>query len=333
MKPSTAFDDYQSFVNADPEHVKEARRRRNVFCNAFMTLKEVRETIPSGSLARGTQRDPIHDVDLIVVFDDGEHPDWDDGAGSAEAALLHTRELVTALLGATVGTFAKEVRRVDLRNHVVKCFLDDPDDPDAFAVEVMPALRRRPTLRVPERVDDRWATVDPEFLIRQVAARHAEWRYFAPMVRVVKAWKDVVGLDMKSLVAEVLALNCLPRPAPGVALTRSEALKRFFTAAGPSVMGGVSDPSGWCGEIQPDLDRHKAYGVLREAADMAARAVEAEQRGDNDTAVCTWRAIFGSEFPTPLGGCPGGGSAAGGAGALLTAPTLIRRPIKEAPQG
>lgn len=115
-------------MNADPESVREARQRRNIFCDAFGELPEVSETIPSGSLARGTQRDPIHDVDLIMVFHASEHPDWDNGSGSAEAALEHARGLITQQLGVSDGSFARKVRRAHLRNHVVKCFLDDPDD-------------------------------------------------------------------------------------------------------------------------------------------------------------------------------------------------------------
>jgi predicted nucleotidyltransferase len=217
MKPDTAFDTHQGVVNAAPESVQEARRRRNFFCDAFGKQADVAETIPSGSLARGTQRDPIHDVDLIIVFRPEDHPDWDTGSRSAEAALEHIRGQVTNLLGVTAGSFAQEVRRAHLRTHVVKCFLDDPDDPDAFAVEVMPALRRLDgTLRIPERGNDMgWVTADPEFLISQVAARHREWRSFAPMVRAIKKWKDVTNLGMKSLTAEVLALKCLPAPQSG----------------------------------------------------------------------------------------------------------------------
>jgi hypothetical protein len=189
MRPDTAFDTHQSVVNAAPESVCEARRRRNFFCDAFGKQLDVTETIPSGSLARGTQRDPIHDVDLIIVFRQEDHPDWDTGNGSAEDALEYLRGQVTDLLGVTAGTFAQEVRRAHLRNHVVKCFLDDPDDPDAFAVEVMPALRRAEGgLRIPERNNDMgWVTADPEFLLSEVAARHSEWRFFAPWSGVLRS--------------------------------------------------------------------------------------------------------------------------------------------------
>jgi hypothetical protein len=336
VKPDTAFDTHQVIVNADPDSVREARQRRNIFCDAFGELPEVSQTIPSGSLARGTQRDPIHDVDLIMVFYADEHPDWDNGSGSAQEALEHTRRLVTGLLGASDGTFARKVRRADLRNHVVKCFLDDPGDPLAFTVEVMPALRDREggPLRVPERRADRWVTADPEYLIAAVASRHEEWRYFAPMIRTIKKWKDATGLHMKSLTAEVLALNCLPRPEAGAELTRAAALARFFTGAASAVMSGVEDPAGWCGEIQPDLDRYATRSALLEAGDVAARTLDAEQSGDYDTAVCLWRSVFGSDFPDPPGGCAGSrtGSAQVGA-AAIAAPALLRRPVRDAPQG
>ena len=107
---------------------------------------------------------------------------------------------------------------------------------------------------------------------------------------------------------------------------------------GAFVMSGVYDPAGWCGEIQPALDRAAARAALLEAADVAARAVDAGQRGDNDTAVCLWRSVFGPDFPEPPGGCPASGTAPSAAGlasgaAAIAAPALIRRPVKDAPQG
>lgn len=194
-------------------------------------------------------------------------------------------------------------------------------------------------LRIPERDNEAgWVTADPEFLLSKVAARHSEWRFFAPMVRVIKKWKDVANLDMKSLTAEVLALNCMPAPRPGQVLSRPAALQRFFTAAASAVMEGVTDPAGWCGEIQPGLDREAARAALLEAADVTARAVAAEERGDQDAAVCLWRSVFGPEFPEPPGGCPAAGTAASaaflaGSAAAVAAPALIRRPVKDAPQG
>ncbi len=164
---SGAFKEFQGVVNADAERVREARRRRDLFKGAFLAESDVAEVVASGSLARGTQKDPIHDVDAIVIFDGDKHPGWGIPGGSASEALDYTRDQVNKLLGATNGTYAQVVRLARWRNHAVKCFLDDPDDPDAFTVDAMPALRREGSLLIPEAIGRKWVRCDPESLHRR----------------------------------------------------------------------------------------------------------------------------------------------------------------------
>jgi hypothetical protein len=329
MDITGAFDQLQQEVNAPLDTVKEARRRRNMFCDAFRGDDDVVECVHSGSLARGSMKDPIKDVDEIIVFDRDAHPDWGLPGDSAEAALDHVRHLVNERLGATNGTMAKEVRLASPRNHSVKCFLDDPEDPDAFTVDVTPALREEDgTLLIPEKASKDWITTDPQDLIARVKARHANWNWFVPLVRVIKRWGADQQTDMKSLLLEVLALHNLPEEE-----TRQRALARFFTAAATAVRGPVEDPAGHCGEIQPDLDREKAAGHFEAASEAAWRAVEAEDEGDTDRAACLWRAVSGPIFPEPSGGCANtsrAGLATAAAAATVTRP---RRPVRDAPQG
>jgi hypothetical protein len=328
MDISQAFDDLQKAVNASPDAVKEARRRRDLFRDAFASDADVTETVPSGSLARGSQKDPIHDVDVIVIFDPAEHPDWGEPGASAGDALDHVQSRVHVLLGVSDGTFAKEVRLAQTRNHSVKCWLDDPEDENAFTVDVTPALRQEgETLLIPEKESSDWVSTAPELLIRLVGARHSSWNRFVPLVRDLKRWGADQQTEMKSLLLEVLALHHLPEGE------RPEALARFFTAAAVAVLQPVEDPAGLCGEIQPDLDRAAAAQHFTKAAESAWRAVEAEGRGDTDHAACLWRTVFGDIFPEPPGGCGNGaGAAAGAAAAVITIPRP-RRPVREAPQG
>ena len=286
MHTDDAFDIFQGKVDADAYHVLKARHRRNIFGDALKTLEDVTEALPSGSLARGTQLDPIHDVDLIAVFDKTAHPDWGEEGDSAGEALSYTQERVRALLGDWSSLTRHVVGQTLLRNHVVKCFLEprflaeDKGFSGWFAVEVMPALRDQQdgVLLIPERKNDRWQKADPEWLIAEVRRRQQRWDYFVRMIRVIKFWSVHVDAGIKSLAAEVLALRCLP-DLPTNELSRSVALLRFFTAAAPAVMLPIRDPAGYCGEIQPDLDRAKVSGLLREAADIAADAVAWEQTG------------------------------------------------------
>jgi hypothetical protein len=217
------------------------------------------------------------------------------------------------LLGADAGQ-AEAVRLTRLQNHAVKCFLDDPNDPDAFTVDVTPALvRPEGGFWIPQRNDSMWVATNPQVLEDDVAARHAAWRQFAKLVRVLKRWNADHGVVMKSLVVEVLALPHLP------VANRPEALARFFTAASTAVWAPIVDPAGLCGEIQPDLDRTAAHAALSAAADRAWQAVNDDARGEERAAMCGWREVFGHIYPEPEGGC----GASKSKGAAFGAPALV----------
>ena len=323
MSVESGFDEMQVEVNAPKDAMEEARRRRNVFVTSLPKAEDVAEAWPSGSLARGTQKDPIHDVDVVAVFDAEAHPGWGDPGDSAANALEHTRGLVNELLGSD-GTEGVEVRLTRLNNHAVKCFLDDPDAEKPFTVDVTPALRRSEGgIRIPEQFNKQWIASDPKDLMARVAKRHADWNQFAKLVRVLKRWGADNGRVMKPLVLEVLALHHLH------AVARPEALARFFTTAAGAVWSPVSDPAGLCGEIQSDLDRQQAHDLFDAAADTAWRAVDAAGRGHTDKAMCLWRKLFGDIYPEAPGGCDGAGQSG------IAAVPLVRpkRPIVDAPQG
>ena len=139
------------------------------------------------------------------------------------------------------------------------------------------------------------------------------------MVRVLKKWRLGVEVEgkIKSLVMEVLALECMPRDG-----SRPEALKAFFTAAAVRVNEPIVDPAGHCGVVQDDLDVCGLRLALEDAAELAATACAAAANGDTDGALRAWRELFGEDFPAPLA------KKATGAPAFITP-----RPVKDAPQG
>jgi hypothetical protein len=324
MTLDEAFDEFQHAVNAAEEHVALARERRDTFMDGLTGEDDIAEVIASGALARRTQLDPIHDVDTIVVYRQEDHPDWGQPGESAEVALDHCRAQVKRVLGINGGTHAELVRLARWHNHAVKCFIDDPDDPDAFTVDAMPALRQDDgTLLVPEALSKNWIIVDPEYLITQVADRQRAWSFYCAMVRVLKYWRLSVTVTgkIKSLVIEILVLHCLPLDEA----RRSEALKRFFTAAAVRVNEDIEDPAGHCGPIQDDLDVAALRTALEDAADIAEQACTAADSGDTDEALRCWQKIFGPDFPAPE---------VKKLSPAVTAPVLITpRPVKDAPQG
>jgi hypothetical protein len=190
MGLAEAFDEFQKSVDADREQVVLARDRRDIFKKAFGLESDVTEVFGSGSLRRSTQLKPVHDVDLVIVHRQDDHPDWGQPGDSAALALDHVRQRVNSLLGATSGSVETLVRLARWRNHAVKCFIDDPDDPDAFTVDAMPTLRQaNGTLLIPEALNSTWVTADPEDLIRRVAEHQSAWPYFRPTVRALKQWR------------------------------------------------------------------------------------------------------------------------------------------------
>lgn len=292
-----AFNAYQQTIDADPAHVKLARERRDVFIGALEKADDVKEIVKSGSLERRTQLEPIHDVDLIMVFEASAVPEWGSPGSSSEDALARAHDEVVARLGLSRGIDGKLVRRADTRDHAVKCFVDPPDDEHPFTVDVMPVVRQADnTLLIPSTKAQEWSTADPESLIDKVRLHHEAWSFFRPMVRVLKNWRKSVTSDIriKSLVMEVLALQCLPHSG-----NRPEALRRFFTAAAVQVNLGIEDPAGHCGPIQPDLDTVALRDALRDAADLADCACDQAARNDVDGAQRTWQEIFGPDFPAP----------------------------------
>ncbi len=121
------------------------------------------------------------------VFDPRTVPGWGVPGESSEEALGRVHDDVTAMLGITAGSDAKLVRQTNIRNRAVKCFIDPPEQDDAFTVDVMPALRQGDgTLLIPSTRDEEWSTADPEDLIERVEQCQAEGELFRPTVRSSK---------------------------------------------------------------------------------------------------------------------------------------------------
>jgi hypothetical protein len=116
----------------------------------------VAEVFRSGSLARSTQLDPVHGVDLVVVYLAADHPDWPAGQSAGDA--LGTRGRVTDMLG-TNGTVDKLVRYTRWRNRAV--VLGGPArGADAFCMDACRPCGS-PTARCSSRRQPpEWITVD-----------------------------------------------------------------------------------------------------------------------------------------------------------------------------
>jgi hypothetical protein len=187
----------------------------------------------------------------------------------------------------------------------------------------MPALRQpSDTLLIPSVEDSTWIEANPEYLINAVAERQKAWKYTIPLIRVIKDWRDQVpgGAEIKSLLMEVLALECLPAGP-----TRPLALSTFFTRAAVRVNEPIEDPAGLCGPIQPDLDTTALREALEKADDLAAAACAAEANDNDDKALRLWGEVFGSDFPAP--------ATASGRPKIGAPALIVSGVVRDSPQG
>lgn len=296
-------------LETDPLMVLFVKWRREAAMDALKKQPGVAEVIPSGSLARGTHMKRIHDVDLIVVFDDDAYLEWR-GPGSADVALEHVQGMVAESLQG--GPF-RLVHDTEKRNHVVKANLDpswgplDAIIPSAPPMDVMPAIRVGSHLRIPERLNsglrqDPWIKADPEKFMRMVAARQREWSNFDKAVRMIKEWADDRKLGLNRLGVEVLVLKYLPRPGLFETLSCSDAIAGFFKAAAENILKDkIVDPAGRCGEIVPGLNYGRLRDALADSAEIAQEAVDAERAWEGRRSAVEgvthpsvyWQKIFG----------------------------------------
>lgn len=319
MAPDDGFRSFSHAIESDPLGVLLAKWQRDKFIGKLEQLPDVVEVIPSGSLTRGTQIGRIHDVDLIVVFDKAAHPDFGGGGPeSAQAAMTYLQgkllEQLHPLSDDLLPDEAREglVRDTEQRTHVVTCrggWIGQFTGiiPSAPPVDVMPAVREGSHLLVPERGTG-WIDVDPEKLMRRVAQRQREWKYFTEVVGMVKAWAEKEKLGMKNLAVEVMVLKYCPRPGLFETLSCGEAVARFFEAASKAHITSLEDPAGRCGKIDPKMNREH-YEKLREhldhAAELARLAMDVAHAHDNRSRIngavphpdVFWHELFGKKYP------------------------------------
>jgi len=309
MESDDGFQSYSKAIESDPIGVLLAKWRRDAFIAKLKQLPDVAEVIPSGSLARGTQIGPVHDVDLIVVYKPSEQPDYGSGRESAQAAMEHLQGELLEQLHPWRGTEPGLLRETELRSHVVTYqggWTHPVEDivPSAPPVDVMPAVREGSHLLIPERGTG-WVDVDPEKFMRQVEQRQREWGYFTEVVGMAKAWAKDNHLGMKNLAVEAMVLKYCPRPGFFGTLSCGEAVARFFEAAAAANITSLKDPAGRCGEIDSGMNYGKLRRALGHAAGLARQAMDAEHAWENrfhGTEDVThpdvfWRELFGRKYP------------------------------------
>ena len=318
MESDEEFAAFGRAIQSDPIGVLMAKWRRDVFIRKLERLPDVDEVIASGSLARDTYIGPVHDVDLIVVFKSEPHPDYGIkgksalAAESAQASITHLEGRLLEQLHPWQGTAGGLLKETEQHSHVVRCRGDWAGPlreimPGAPPVDVMPAVREGSHLLIPERGTG-WIDTDPEELIRQVAQRQREWKYFTQVTGMVKEWARINHLKIRNLAIDVMVLQYCPRPRLFETLSCGDAVAGFLQAAFDDNFTSLKDPTGRCGKLKLGINFGKLHKELGEASRLASLAMEVENLRKHHLVVLSpnevvlspneiWRELFGRKFP------------------------------------
>jgi len=315
MESDDGFAAFRRAIKSDPIGVLLAQWRRDAFIRKLKQLPDVKDVIASGSLERDTLIGPVHDVDLIVVFDSDQHPDYGikgtsaAAAESAQAAITHLEDGLLTQLHPWQGTAGGLLKETEQRTHVVTYRGDWSGPfkdiiPGAPPVDVMPAVRKGSYLLIPERGTG-WIETDPEELIRQVAQRQREWKYFTAVAGMVKEWARLNHLKIRNLAIDVMVLQYCPRPRLFETLSCGDAVARFFKAAFDDNFTSLKDPTGRCRKLDLGINFGKLHSALGEASELAGLAMEAEHLWKNRHGMAGevihpdvfWRHLFGKKYP------------------------------------
>jgi hypothetical protein len=169
-------------------------------------------------------------------------------------------------------------------------------------MDVVPAFATDSGYVIPDTPTNSWLQSNPRKHAEAISATNNKHGCrLIPLVKMLKSWNVSQGYDMKGFFLEMWARDMfeiwdLPSHAEGI--------RTFFTT-GVSYIDkhwNVKDPGSSVDLMQAYMrtESRRTTGRARfvAAADLADRAIQANQRGDNASAIGYWKRLFGDAFPS-----------------------------------
>ena len=231
-----------------------------------------------GSAQRDTIVRPLSDLDMIAVFDHTHV--WTEYQYNSFKFLYRIRNSIAEIARVQAGARGQVVRLM---------YQQEPH------VDIVPSFSRYGGgFHIPGGSGG-WLATDPYIQAEHMANRQRELDYrLKRFVRMLKHWNRSHSKRIQSFHLEVIASALFS----AIGTNDREATRVFFGAAGSYI--DVNDPAGHGGNLSQYLTPNQRNAVLRSfdfALDLSNRAIDAESRGDQATAIALWRQVYGNEFP------------------------------------
>jgi len=283
----------QNLEITDLQEKTVSTRQQNVR-DAVEREMDVWDSFLAGSYRRNTMIAPLSkaDIDIFVVLNSRYY------AADGQASLL---DRVRGVLKETYPT-TPEISR---NGQAVTITFTD------FKVDVVPAFSRTGGgYLIPDSIQRRWIGTDPKQHVEIWSmANKVHNGNLVPLIKMLKGWNRQHSALLHSFHLEALILQVFNN----VRISDFPSGVRYvFEHAPAAILGGVTDPAGYGGNLGSYLDTpDKIRDVLSRLQRAHQRAVEAERGGGSvrtllasgltshtQQAYEKWRLIFGDYFPS-----------------------------------
>jgi len=183
------------------------------------------------------------------------------------------------------------------------CSIGFGADQEVTSFDVVPAFDRDAGgFELPDTTTGDWIATDPTIHAEQATAKNkASDEKWIPFVKMIKGWNREWDRPVRpSFLLEVMALELVRAPFG----RWGDELVAFLANAADRIQASWPDPAGLGPDVNSSMssaDAALAAGKLREAQEIAERAVDLADERNEPAAVEEWRKLFGWRMPQPSG--------------------------------
>lgn len=287
---TAAFEEFDESLKLDPKEREDAIQRWNTIADLLAEQGAVARHFLQGSFARKTMRKPLKDVDVVVVVSQDLIEDTDSDP-----------QLVTDRLQQFISRTYPGWTFSGSKHALTVCF-DDRD----FTIDVTPAQEASEGyVRIANTESGEWDLSDCQLINRAVSQRNQECAgLFIRQVRMAreiaaKMKDDFPDLDvLNGLVAESILFAAVTSEA-----SFEDAVTQFLENATVMVHGEILTPSGYedltVKRQWSPADRDRLGRVFEKLLATAREAARFRAAGEEASALSSWAAICGDNFPLP----------------------------------
>jgi predicted nucleotidyltransferase len=222
-KVGDTFQAFKSRLEITQTEREDASRRQK---DVRATVREsfaVETDFLTGSYDRNTKTKPLKDIDIFVVFGEGEQ--WRQGE--------HPRGVLDDLETCLVATYGKDQVERDRRCVTVyfeKRNQTQHEDGKVLSLDVVPAFAVGDNYEIPDETLGRWIKTNPAIHADKATAKNSSLAGgWVPLVKMLKSWNRSNGKPIQpSFLIEVMALDLVDGPFDGFPGEAAQIWKTVF---------------------------------------------------------------------------------------------------------